>query len=340
MNTKLPAIIKKTLPAVVSIATSQSVDAIKHKEPELLFPFFEKDRLRTHSALKKISGKNLHISGGSGFIIDGNGLVVTNMHVIVHDHLTYTITLSDDTSFEATLVATDIIADVAFLQIHSKQKKFPFLQLADSSSLALGDFVLAIGNALGLFKNTISFGIVSGLSRTIEAHSGPLRESLHGLIQTDAAINPGNSGGPLIDMQGCVVGINAASVFEAENIGFAIPINTIKRDLLNIKKFGSIQRPFLGVRYMIVSDSHSNVFGYALVASPHPDHDAVVAGSPADRAGIRKGDVIVALDDHQLSTTYTIQDFLENAQIGQKITVHFMRKDRERSVSVLLEKRV
>jgi len=345
MEHTLPSIIKKALGGVVSISALSPIDSVKKKHPQILFPVFENDHAKRNKTLKKILGANLNISGGSGFVVDTSGIVVTNMHVITHDHLEYQITTADEEVYPATLVGTDIIADIAFLKITSeKKKRFTTLKLGNSSKVALGEHVLAIGNALGMFKNTVSFGIVSGLSRNIEAGNEAMRENLRGLIQTDAAINPGNSGGPLINMKGEVVGINAASVFEAENIGFAIPVNTIKRDLESLKKYGEITRPFLGVRYLIIDDHTKDALGLScnagvVVTSPHSHQEAVIKESPAHKAGIREGDVITALDGKPLTVAFTLQDFLDTSKIGQKITITLLRGTKERIVSATLEKR-
>jgi len=345
MSYNLPSIIKRALPAVVSITASKDIDTIQKKQPQLLFPVFERDRDKLNRTLKKITDARLAISGGSGFIVDSEGIVATNMHVITEGRLDYTIATDDCSTYPAILSASDIISDVVFLTIKPpKKKKFPTLPLGDSSKLELGEHVLAIGNALGMFQNTVSFGIVSGLSRTIEAKNELTKENLRGLIQTDAAINPGNSGGPLLNMRGQVVGINVASVFEAENIGFAIPINTIKRDLVSLKKFGYITRPFLGVRYLVVDEHLKNVFrlasaGGAWVTSPHPSQAAVIKGSPADKAGIKKMDIIIALDGKPLTPAFTLQDFLEEAKIGKAVTVRLLRNKKERIVRTTLEKR-
>lgn len=251
---KIIKIIAKALPAVVSIEAYKNLEEIEKKKPQWLFPFSEKDISNVISLRNKIRGGHIHFGGGSGFVVDSSGIVVTNVHVIVRDHLNYEITTYNGRKFPAVLVATDQIHDIAFLKVKS-ESRFPALPLGNSLKTTLGQSVLAVGNALGLFRNTVSSGIISGLSRTIEADNESVSENLHGLIQTDAAINPGNSGGPLINMSGEVIGINAASVMQAENIGFAIPINTIKKDLEQVKKYGKIIRPFLGVRYITIDQN-------------------------------------------------------------------------------------
>lgn len=340
---KVIKIIQKVLPAVVSIAAYKNIKEIEKKNPQWLFPFFEKDVPEIDTLRRKTVGKNIHFGGGSGFIVDSSGIVVTNAHVIVRDHLNYEITASNQEKFPAKLVAADVINDIAFLKIKT-DTKLPFLSLGNSSKVVLGQSVLAVGNALGLFQNTVSSGIISGLLRSIEANNEMVQENLHGLIQTDAAINPGNSGGPLIDTNGYAIGINAASVMQAENIGFAIPINIIKRDLEQIKKNGKITYPFLGVRYMMVDEKIRELFRLpveygALVASPTFGQDAIIKNSPAYRAGVRENDVIIEVDGHRLTARYTLQDFLESAKIGQKAILKIIRKNKESSFTVALEER-
>lgn len=339
---QLMSVIKKSVPAVVSISAQQDIDDVTKKTPGIIFPLFERDARKSRRLVKKIEKGNLCVSGGSGFIVDKKGIVVTNMHVILEDHLFYKVTTSQGIEHDAELIATDIVGDVAFLQITSKERSFPTLPLGDSSSVDLGQYVVAIGNALGMFDNTVSFGIISGLSRSIEAKRGKLKEQLHGLLQTDAAINPGNSGGPLIDMQGNVIGINAASVFSAENIGFAIPVNAIKRDIKSIKKNGTIARPFLGVKYVVLNEENAKALGAPLhkgmyVANPYPGHSGIIHRSPAQRAGLKDGDIIVALNGKELTNTYTLQDALDTLESGSRISLAIRRGTKEFTAHATLE---
>ena len=336
--------IEKAVPAVVSVSAQEKISDAEKKSPEMLFPLFERDTKKTKHLIKKMSGENLHVSGGSGCIIDKSGIVITNMHVILENHLSYVITMSDETECPAKLITTDVVGDVAFLKIISDKKTFPHLLLGDSSQVKLGQYVVAIGNALGMFNNTVSFGIISGLSRSIEARRGKLKEQLHGLLQTDAAINPGNSGGPLVDMNGKVIGINAASVFSAENIGFAIPINTIKRDIESIKKYGEIHRPFLGVRYVVLDPHVAKAFSSPLhegmmVISPYLRHPAILPNSPAQKAGIKERDVLIAIDGKMLTPSFTLQDALDTYAPGDTIAVRIMRGGREHTLRVTLKSR-
>jgi len=338
---KVIKIIAKTLPTVVSIEAYKSIKEIEKKRPNWLFPLFENQQKNIDSLRDKIRGGHLHFGGGSGFVVDPSGIIVTNVHVVVADHLDYEITTSEGKKHPAVLAATDPIHDIAFLKIKDDYR-LPALPLGDSSKIKLGQCVLAVGNALGLFRNTVSSGIISGLSRSIEANNESLSENLHGLIQTDAAINPGNSGGPLIDMDGKAIGINAASVMQAENIGFAIPINTIKKDLEQVKKYGKVTRPFLGVRYIVIDSKIKELLKLSvnrgvLAVSPNPEHSAIIKYSPADKAGLKEKDIILEINGSKLTPTFTPQEFLETAKIGQRITLKVLRKGKEISLSTVLE---
>ncbi len=324
------AAIAKTLPGVVSISPAME-NTPNHAKTERK-PSSFLDVLRLPS---KICAQ-----GGSGFIVDRSGIVVTNIHVIDPKQQHYIVTTIDHAAYSATLISTDTIHDIAFLRM-DQPKKITALSLGDSTKLKLGQSVLAIGNVLGLFQNTVSSGIVSGLLRNVNARNETIQEELHGLIQTDAAINPGNSGGPLITLDGKAIGINSASVAHAENIGFAIPINTIKKDLAALKKHGVITRAFLGVRYVMLDDHtrhllHTDKKTGAYVVSPTPHYKAVIPGSPADKAGLRAGDVIVAANKLPLTTEFTLQDFLDSFSKETEVALTIARGTQETTLMVRL----
>src|SRR5579864_1898787 len=238
--------VKKVMPAVVSIAIAKHLEDLEKDLPKKLYPFVP---------TSMVDGRGMvEIGGGSVFVVDPNGLILTNKHVISDPKAEYTVILNDERRFPAEILSRDPINDVAILKI--KAERLPCLALGDASKLQLGQSLIAIGNALGIFKNTVSVGIVSGLSRAIAAQAEPDAppQEMRGLIQTDAAINPGNSGGPLVDSDREVVGVNAAIISGAQSIGFAIPVNAARRDLEDIKKYGRIRRPLLGLRYVMIDD--------------------------------------------------------------------------------------
>ncbi len=273
-------------------------------------------------------------AGGSGFFVDASGIIATNKHVVSEPNAEYAIITNSGEKFKADVLARDPINDVAILKISNSRKKFPTIKLGDSSKLELGETVIAIGNALGLFSNTVSTGIVSGLSRSIAARLNPKSpiQEMRGLIQTDAAINPGNSGGPLVNIKGETIGINAATVFGAQNIGFALPINEVKRDLKELKKYGRIRRPFLGVRYILVDSG-------ALLVSDNPNDEAVISGSPAARAGVKEKDIILECNGEKIRSNKTIQDFLETLEAGDALKLKISRDKKEFEVKLTLAER-
>src|SRR3989344_6595821 len=229
---KITEVIRKIMPAVVSIVISKSLEEIEKELPAELLPLMPFGTPNLGIPEEKIDARGMvQIGGGSVFTVDPNGIILTNKHVISESKAEYTVVTTNGKKYPAEIAARDPIDDIAIIKI--KAAGLPVAKLGDSNNLELGEEVLAIGNALGLFKNTVSKGIISGLSRAIAAKPDPKEpiQELRGLIQTDAAINPGNSGGPLVNLKGEVIGINAAIVFGAQNLGFAIPINSAKRDL-------------------------------------------------------------------------------------------------------------
>ncbi len=336
-------IIRTAVAAVVSIEVSESIAHLQKKSPSEIFPVLEQDREKAEVLAKKITGGTIDFGGGTGFIVDTSGIIITNIHVVYEGSLEYTITTHDKVHWQAILIGTDSVHDIAYLKIAGAHP-FPSLPLGDSSQIQLGQTVYAIGNVLGLFEDTISRGIVSGLGRAIAAHNEDRHELLHGLIQTDAAINPGNSGGPLIDSDGYVIGINAANVAQAENIGFAIPINTIKNDLADILSFGKIRRAFLGVRHIIITPHIQKIYKLPvsegiLVTSPAAHMKAIIPGSPAEQGGIHDHDIIVAINNTPLNETFTLEDFLEDAQGNQHISLEIIRNNNRLTLETILQEK-
>lgn len=285
----------------------------------------------------------IQVGGGSGFVVGSAGIVVTNKHV-VSDGAEYTVITDDGRKFQAEILTRDPLNDVAILKIAAKG--LPCLILGDSGRLELGEEVIAIGNALGIFKNTVSKGIISGLSRAISAQAGPgeSSEEMRGLIQTDAAINPGNSGGPLMSMSGRVIGINAAIVSGAHSIGFAIPINTVKRDLLDLHHYGHIRRPLLGLRYIIIDErlkekTNLSVDYGALVMTSNPMTPGVIPGSPAFKAGLKDRDIVLTVNGQKITREKTVQDFLEDLSADDTLLLEVLRGGRKRKMKVKLVER-
>ncbi len=232
----LTTAVAKVAPAVVSIVISKDVPLLEidYVNPFGDDPFFHDFGIRIPVYRQKgVTEKK--VGAGTGFIINPDGYIVTNRHVVADPQAKYTVLLSDGQQKQARVVYVDAQWDIAILKIDGDN--YPYVALGDSDQLKLGQTVLAIGNALGEYNNSVSVGIISGLNRTIEAAGNGQIEKLSGVIQTDAAINPGNSGGPLVDLKGEVVGVNVATVRGSENIGFAIPINIVKQILVKLKLF-------------------------------------------------------------------------------------------------------
>jgi serine protease Do len=349
---KITGAVEKVLPAVVSIAISKDVRDITKDLPLEFFRLPHYQEFLEHEiehAPKDEKGR-IKVGGGSGFFISKDGLVLTNRHVVIDIHATYTITTPQEKKYEAVALARDPINDVAILKIDppaggNDKGKIPFIKMGGAKGLRLGQSVIAVGNALGEFQNTVSTGVISGLSRFIAASADMMghQERLRGLIQTDAAINPGNSGGPLVNLEGEVIGINVAVIFGAQNIGFAIPIDRAKKDLEEIKKFGHIRRPFLGVRYMLLNKFLKDRFslpidhGALVINEGVPGDIAIIQGSPAEKSGIKEFDVITHCGGKEISDKETLEDLLSQYEVGDKVDLKVFRKGKELKLNLRLE---
>lgn len=275
---------------------------------------------------------------GSGFIIDKDGLVLTNKHVVSDTAGTYQIITSTDKKYKVSKIYRDPLNDVALLKIEPSENAGNTLKpitLGDSSNLQVGQYVIAIGTALGEFKNTVTTGVVSGLGRGITAGS-PFEgsvERLDNVIQTNAAINPGNSGGPLLNSSGQVIGVNTAVSQAGQNIGFAIPINVIKDSLKNFNDTGKFERPYLGVMYKVISKNLA-------ILNDLPEGayvQQVVSGSPADKAGIKSGDVIIKIDNNKINDKQQVSELIAKKKVGDTIIITLFREEKTLEIKVVLE---
>lgn len=280
------------------------------------------------------------IGGGTGFVISQDGLILTNKHVVADTEADYTVLTNDGDRLEATVLARDPIQDLAVIKI--EKIGLPALSLGNSDTIQIGQSVIAIGNALGEFRNTVSIGVISGLKRTITAIGGGVSETIDEVIQTDAAINPGNSGGPLLNLKGEVIGINTAIAEGAENIGFAIPINKAKRDIEQVRTRGKITYPFLGVRYVLINrqiqetNKLSVDYGALIIRGERPEDLAVVPESPADKAGLGENDIILEVDGVKVNQENTLAKLIQNHSVGDIITLKVLSKGQERTIRVVL----
>jgi len=275
---------------------------------------------------------------GSGFFVDNCGTIATNSHVVEKNN--YWIKWQDKKYF-AQILATDKISDIAILKI--EEKNTPFIKLGDSNKIKLGEEVIALGNVLGLGP-TVSKGIISGISKNIYALNEPDEKTieLRGVIQTDAAINPGNSGGPLVNLKGEAIGINAATIAGYENIGFAIPINNFKKDYYQIKKFGKLVEPYLGIKYIVLDEKLKNFYnldlnyGAYIIKEPFENY-GVIPNSPADLAGLKEGDIITYCNNQKITTDKTLKDILKTVQIGKKVKLRVLRENKEFETEIVLQ---
>ena len=288
-------------------------------------------------------------AAGTGIIISNSGYILTNRHVVDSGTTKVSITLSDGTTLDDVTVVgrtsdSDSL-DIAILKVNNtKGKTLKAATLGDSSSLQVGDKVVAIGNALGQFQNTVTSGIVSGYGRSIEAgsESGSDTEVLQNLIQTDAAINSGNSGGPLVNMSGEVIGINTAVASgSAQNIGFAIPMNDVTGLINSVIKTGKFQRPYLGVRYITLNDTYAYNYNLSVkrgaYLAPDQTGGAVVSGSPADKAGLKETDIITKVDGTAIDDSHSLSSLIGRKAVGDTVTLTVLRDGKEITVNVTLE---
>ncbi|MCP6718286.1 MAG: trypsin-like peptidase domain-containing protein [Patescibacteria group bacterium] len=328
-------IAKKVSPAVITVVVSKDLPKI---EGFYFLPFGGRQFIVPKMGKNK--KEETKIGGGSGFIVSKNGYVLTCNHVVKDPTAKYTVIVEPTKKYPAKVLAKDPLTDVAILKI--QDHGFPYLEMGDSGKIDLGESVIAVGNPLGEFEDTISAGIVSGLSRKIKAYQGGSKAtSLRGLIQTDAAINPGNSGGPLVDMEGNAIGINTAMVMGAQNIGFAIPINYAKKDLEEIMKFGKIKKPFLGVRYFILNEqiakNNKLPINYgALIVRENLGERAIVKGSPADKAGLKEYDIVLECNGKKINEDNPLADLLQENKIGTEITLKVLREDKKINLKIKL----
>lgn len=330
---------KKTCPAVITIVITKDLPKI---EGFYFLPFGGQNFIVPR--VDKGKKQKTKIGGGSGFLVSADGLILTSAHVVGDPKADYTVILGPKRKYPAKILSRDPINDVAVLKI--KNKGLPFLELGDSEKIELGQTAIAIGNALGEFHDTVSTGVVSGLSRFITAFSGPGQQAarLRGLIQTDAAINPGNSGGPLVDIDGKVIGINTAMVMGAQNIGFAIPINYAKKDLQEIKEHGKIRRPFLGVRYVLLTKEMSQrnklpVDYGALIVRESLGERAVVKASAAEKAGLQEYDIILKCNNQKITLKNPLANTLSKLKIGEELELIVLREGKKLTLKAKLEEK-
>ncbi len=291
-------------------------------------------------------------AAGTGIIISSGGIIVTNRHVVPAGTTSVSITLSDGTELKNVSVigrtSDSDSLDITFLKVNdtSGHKLTPAI-LGDSGTVQVGDDVVAIGNALGQFQNTVTSGIISGYGRSVQAGSSggssqSDTESLEDLFQTDAAINEGNSGGPLVNLNGQVIGINTAVASNSQNIGFAIPINDVRGLVEQVLKTGKFERAYLGVHYIPLTADVADMYklsvqnGAYIAASADPASPSVISGSPADQAGLQTGDIISAVDGKAIDQTHSLTSLLDQHQPNDSVALTVLRDGKTLHVTVTL----
>lgn len=273
---------------------------------------------------------------GTGFIISSDGLIATNKHVVSDSQAKYKVVIGKDEVVDVVDIYRDPVNDLAILKVN-KTGLIP-VTLGDSDKLKVGQSVIAIGTALGEFRSTVTKGVISGLGRGITAGTSfGSSEKLDNVIQTDAAINPGNSGGPLLNSTGEVIGVNVAVSQAAQGIGFALPINLVRESIDNFKSTGQFERPYLGVSYAMISKESALLNEVPVGAYVQ----GIITGSPAEKAGIKMGDIVTEIDGKKLADdkNTVLATYINNKKIGDTVTVKVWRDKKEESVQVMLEKR-
>ncbi len=342
------ATVKAAKPAVVSIVITKDVPVYEQyfQNPDNPFNnFFNNPFTPFQMPTPQLRQKGIQqqeIGGGSGFIVSADGTIITNKHVVDQAGADYTVFTNDGSKYQAKVVAKDPVNDIAVIKIDTKN--LPYLQFADSDQVEVGQSVVAIGNALGEFRNSVSLGVVSGLARSITAGSGMgASEQLDEVIQTDAAINPGNSGGPLLDLRGRVVGVNVAVALGSQNVGFALPANAVKSVVESVNKTGKIIRPFIGVRYTTITPALKEQnklpvdYGVLVVRGQNQNELAVIPSSPADKVGIVENDIILEADGQKLNSDTSLGNIVRKKNVGDTMQLKVLHKGAETTVTLKLE---
>lgn len=338
-------IVEKASPAVVSIVASKDVPKVRNTGPFGGFPFFFVDPYQQEESGPQGSDtERQRVGSGTGFFVTEDGLIVTNKHVVSDESADYTVLLDGGKEYPAVVLARDPINDLAVIKVEGSG--FPTLELGDSDALKAGQTVIAIGNSLGEFANSVSKGIISGLRRDLVAGTGfGDEEQLTDIIQTDAAINPGNSGGPLLDVSGKIIGVNVAVARGAENVGFALPSNQLRRIVEDVKATGKISSAYMGVRYTLLDEQAQKdnalpfAYGALVLRGTRPTEFAVIPGSPADKAGIVENDIILEIDGQRIDAEHPLGNVLAKYRPGETVTVKLWHKGETKDIRVILEER-
>lgn len=324
-------VVEKVSPSVVTVGIKKTQ---KLRTIDPFGEFFDPFGFFGSQKEPQISEKKIEQDIGTGFVISEDGMIVTNKHVVADSDAEYKVITKEDKEYKVEKIYRDQVLDLAILKISNGSLK-P-VELGDSGNLKVGQFVIAIGTALGEFRNTVTTGVISGLGRGITAGDafGGSSEELSNVIQTDAAINPGNSGGPLLNSAGQVIGVNVATAGGADNISFAVPINVVKDALDSFNKTGKFERAFLGVRYKMISKDLA-----ILNEVPEGAYIVeVVEDSPADKAGIKQGDIITKLDGKSIgSIEGGLGKVIQDKKINSIMEIEYWRGGEMKKTQAKLE---
>ncbi len=328
--------VRQVSPAVVSIVVKKDLAKLYESTGPLGYFGFEIPQIPSEP------GRKQEIGGGTGFVISEDGLILTNRHVAADAEAEYEVVFSDGTTHAAAVLARDSVLDIAVLKVETSG--LTVAPLGDSDALSAGETVIAIGNSLSEYRNSVTKGVISAINRRVIAGNGAGEsEVLEEALQTDAAINPGNSGGPLVDLEGRVVGVNTAVNRSGQSIGFAIPINAVKIVIESVKTHGKIVRPWLGVRYTMVTpeiarrDRLAADYGALLVGgTSRGGGTAVLPDSPAEKSGLKAGDLLLEIDGTRLEINRPLSSVIARKKAGDTVQVRLLRESVERVVSVVL----
>jgi S1-C subfamily serine protease len=323
------AVVQRVTPAVVSVVIKVRRGDLISEADEFSELYFDPYYYPSEPLTQEEADELVEVGGGTGFFVSSDGYIVTNKHVVNDPTAVYSVVTNDGVELPAVIAAQDPFLDLAILDVEGDS--YPTAVLGNSDDIQIGQTVIAIGNTLSEFRNTVTKGVISGINRRVIAGDETGEEVLERAIQTDAAINPGNSGGPLINLLGEVVAVNTAVSFEGQSLGFAIPINDIKKAVRDVQEFGRIVRPWLGVRYQMITDDLVAEFnlpvgdGALLIAGEGPKEPAVVADSPADAAGLLEGDAIVSVNGQDLTLDDPLGPVMAQYYPGDSVELEIIR---------------
>lgn len=325
-------VVEKSSPSVVTVGIQKTQKVLKNNGFNDMFDPFGFFGFYNQQPNPQIEEKKIEQDIGTGFVISDDGLIVTNKHVVSDAEATYKIISNENKEYQVEKIYRDPTLDIAILQVSNSDIK-PLI-LGNSDELKVGQSVIAIGTALGEFRNTVTTGVVSGLGRGIIAgdNYGFSSEALDNVIQTDAAINPGNSGGPLLNSAGQVIGVNAATASGADNISFAIPINVIKAVIDNFNQTGRFERAFMGVKYKMISKDLA-------ILNDIPEGAyiiEVVEDSPAYKAEIKNGDIITKFNNQNVNAENELSKLIQQQKTGDKISIEYWRDGEKKTTNLIL----